>query len=87
VSGTDFSERNLFLFLRSYGAATFILIAISIALEDEEDKIQSFELAEKEEIYLESNGHGIVVSQEPSAGSKKSMQAKVKLQFQEPVYE
>jgi len=43
VSGTDFSERNLFLFLLSYGAATFILIAISIALEDEEDKIQSFE--------------------------------------------
>ncbi|MDH4467690.1 MAG: penicillin-binding transpeptidase domain-containing protein [Bacteriovoracaceae bacterium] len=51
------------------------------------DKIQSFELADREQIYLESNGHGIVVSQEPSAGTKKSVQAKVKLHFQEPVYE
>ena len=51
------------------------------------DKIQSFELAEKEEIYLESNGHGIVISQDPSAGTRKSVQAKVKLQFQEPIYE
>jgi cell division protein FtsI (penicillin-binding protein 3) len=51
------------------------------------DKIQSFELAEKENLFLELQGHGIVTSQEPKAGAKKAPHLKVKLQFQEPSYE
>jgi len=51
------------------------------------DKMQSLELAEKEDIFIELQGHGIVSSQEPKAGSKKSSHVKVKLQFQEPSYE